>query len=105
MSTTAQGTPEENGGAGTSTRRSRAVLIALLVIGAAVRLAGAWLFRNPDNPDQGIVALMAKHIAEGLPFPVFFYGQAYLGSLEPVVSALLCRIFGYSGFAVTLGTV
>lgn len=104
MSASAQRRPGDHGGAGASTRRSRAILAALLVIGAAVRLAGAWLFRNPDNPDQGIVALMAKHIAEGREFPVFFYGQAYMGSLEPAVSALLCLIFGYSGFAVTLGT-
>lgn len=104
MPASARGKPEENGGAGASMRRSRAVLAAMLVIGAAVRLAGAWLFRNPDNPDQGIVALMAKHIAEGREFPVFFYGQAYMGSLEPAVSALICLIFGYSGFAVTLGT-
>lgn len=79
-------------------------LFALLAVGAVVRIGGAWLFRHSYTSDQGIVALMAKHIAEGKPFPVFFYGQAYMGSLEPAVSALFCRVFGYSGFSVCLGT-
>jgi len=47
---------------------------------------------------------MAKHMAAGIDFPVFFYGQAYMGSLEPAISALFCRILGSSGFAVCLGT-
>lgn len=79
-------------------------LFALLAVGAVVRIGGAWLFRHSYTSDQGIVALMAKHIAEGKPFPVFYYGQAYMGSLEPAVSALFCRVFGYSGFSVCLGT-
>jgi 4-amino-4-deoxy-L-arabinose transferase-like glycosyltransferase len=91
-----------------STERHRAAmklaLAALLTAGAIVRVGGAWLFRHSYTSDQGIVALMAKHIAEGKPFPVFFYGQPYMGSLEPAVSALFCRIFGYSGFSVCLGT-
>ena len=85
-------------------RASKLAFIAMLAAGAIVRVGGAWLFRHSQTSDQGIVALMAKHIAEGKSFPVFFYGQPYMGSLEPAVSALLCRIFGYSGFSVCLGT-
>ncbi len=47
---------------------------------------------------------MAKHVAEGAPWPVFFYGQAYMGSLEPIISGLLCKIFGVSGFWINFST-
>lgn len=76
----------------------------LLLLGLALRLIGAWWYRHSTNPDYGIVALMARHMAEGRSFPVFFYGQAYMGSLEPAFSALLCRIMGTRGFVVCLGT-
>ncbi len=69
-----------------------------------VRLFGCWAFRHNLNLDAGVVALMARHIAEGSAFPVFFYGQAHMGSLEAVFSGFFCRLFGISGFAVCLGT-
>ena len=72
-------------------------------IGVALRLYGAWAARYITNPDCGIVALMAKHMSQGDAFPVFFYGQAYMGSLEPAVSALFCILLGIGGFAVCLG--
>src|ERR1035437_895267 len=81
-----------------------ALVLALLAIGLATRIYGAWCFRFNLNPDAGVVALMVKHMAEGRDFPVFFYGQAYMGTFEPMVSAALCRLFGYSGFMVCLGT-
>lgn len=81
-----------------------ALVLALLAIGLTTRIYGAWCLRNNLNPDAGVVALMVKHMAEGRDFPVFFYGQPYMGSFEPLVSAALCRIFGYSGFLVCMGT-
>ena len=44
--------------------------------------------------DEGIVGLMAKHIAEGRELPVFFYGQDYLGALEAYCVALSFVVFG-----------
>lgn len=76
----------------------------LLLAGAASRIHSAWRFRHMINLDAGVVALMAKHIAEGRPWPAFFYGQSHMGSLEALFSAFFCRIFGVSGFAVNLGT-
>jgi 4-amino-4-deoxy-L-arabinose transferase-like glycosyltransferase len=82
-----------------------ACLVFLLFgIGTLVRIWSAWCARFSTNSDYGIVALMAKHMAEGRDFPVFFYGQAYMGSFEPAISAILCRLFGCSEFAVCLGT-
>jgi hypothetical protein len=35
----------------------------------------------PFNSDEAIVGLMARHMLQG-ERPLFFYGQAYLGSLD-----------------------
>lgn len=82
-----------------------ALLIGVVMaLGLAVRIYKAWTLQYTPDSDHGIVELMARHMAEGRDFPVFFYGQPYMGSLEPAVSALLCRVLGISGFHVVLGT-
>lgn len=83
---------------------ANALTLLLLAAGAAQLLACAWFVRNSTSPDYATVVLMARHMAAGKDFPVFFYGQAYMGSLEPAVSALLCAVFGPSSFCVCLGT-
>jgi hypothetical protein len=45
------------------------------------------------NGDEGIVALMARHILRG-ERPVFFYGQAYLGATDAWLVAASFSIFG-----------
>lgn len=68
-------------------------------IAAVLLLAAAWkgwiLFWNvvPFNSDEAIVALMARHILAG-ERPVFFYGQAYMGSLDAFLVAGGFLIFG-----------
>ena len=62
---------------------------------AAVALK-IWLLVNdriPFNADEAIVALMARHILHG-ERPLFFYGQAYMGSLDAWVIAAGFAIFG-----------
>ncbi len=78
--------------------------VLLFTAGAAARVTGAWHYRFTTDPDCGVVALMAKHIAEGRDLRVFFYGQPYMGSPEPATSALFCKLFGVSGFWVCMGT-
>jgi 4-amino-4-deoxy-L-arabinose transferase-like glycosyltransferase len=80
------------------------LLMLTLLAGLGFRIFGAWCLQYATNSDYGIVGLMAKHMAEETDYPVFFYGQPYMGSFEPAISALLCRIMGISGFAVCLGT-
>lgn len=75
-----------------------------LIVAAAVRFYSAWNVQYIALRDYGIVLLMAKHMAELGQFPVFYYGQAYMGSLEPALSALLCKFFGTSEYAVCAGT-
>jgi len=81
------------------------VIGSVILLGFAARIFKAWTIQFAPDSDHGIVLLMAKHMAEGLDFPVFFYGQPYMGSLEPSISALVCRLLGVSSFHVCLGTV
>ena len=92
----------ENEKSGRLARADRWALAALL-LGVAARIWGAWACRFLVVPDTAVVGLMARHMAALKEFPVFFYGQAYMGSLEPLASALLVRLLGPTGFAVTLG--
>lgn len=57
--------------------------------------------RIPFNADEAIVALMARHINQG-DLPVFFYGQAYMGSMDAVLVALGFRIFGEHVFVIRI---
>lgn len=82
----------------------KTIAAATLLAGIALRVLGAWWYRNAPNPDYAIVVEMARNMARGNGWPVFFYGQAYMGSLEPAASALLVRLFGPSPFVVCLGT-
>lgn len=62
--------------------RSPWILIFLLVlcaIGLKIWLLSLSAF--PFNSDEAVVGLMARHILEG-ERPTFFYGQAYMGSLD-----------------------
>ena len=68
-------------------------LIIPVLIAAVFKL---WLLSTgsiPFNADEAIVALMAKHINQG-EIPVFFYGQAYMGSLDAILASIGFRLFG-----------
>lgn len=79
--------------------------LAALGLAAGMRIWGAWAMRCLTEPDPAVVGLMARHMAALKEFPVFFYGQAYMGSLEPMASALMVALLGSTGFAVNLGPV
>ncbi len=57
------------------------------------------------NSDEGVMDLMALHIANRGEHPIFFYGQDYMGPLEAYIGACLFQIFGASVFAVRLGVI
>lgn len=86
-------------------RTADLLAIFVLAVGITVRIVLAWAGRVSTDVDQSVVGLMARHMAQGSDFPVFFYGQNYMGSLEPVASALMFRLFGESGFVLGLGPV
>jgi 4-amino-4-deoxy-L-arabinose transferase-like glycosyltransferase len=68
-----------------------AVLSAALAVALKASLLAAHAF--PFNSDEAVVALMARHILHGK-WPAFFYGQAYMGSLDASLVALGFSVFG-----------
>jgi hypothetical protein len=71
-------------------------LIVILTLAFVLRAAFALIFKwNNPSGDEAVAGLMAKHIAEGRDFPVFFYGQAYFGALEPYLNGILLYLFGF----------
>ncbi len=55
----------------------------------------------PFNADEAVVALMAKHILRG-ERPIFFYGQAYMGSLDAWLVSLGFKAFGQEVWVIRL---
>ncbi|MEH0845796.1 hypothetical protein V6U81_25760 [Micromonospora sp. CPCC 205711] len=80
------------------------VLLALLVglAGVGYRLALLLADTPRTNSDEATMGLAALHIARGEDFPVFFYGQAYMGALEAYLAAPLFALFGPSVPALRL---
>ncbi|MBA4394656.1 MAG: hypothetical protein C0407_13980, partial [Desulfobacca sp.] len=52
------------------------------------------------HPDQGVVVLMAKHVLDGGEFPIFHYGQPYLGSLESFLLSIGFLVFGVNFWVI-----
>jgi 4-amino-4-deoxy-L-arabinose transferase-like glycosyltransferase len=81
-------------------RNSRYWWFPIILIAAVWRVvvlaSGAVSFHS----DEAIVGLMARHINLGQPSPTFFYGQAYMGSLDPLLVAGAFRIFGESVLSI-----
>jgi len=76
-------------------------LVLILFIALAWR---AWLLAAnavPFNSDEAVVGLMARHILQGR-WPIFFYGQAYMGSLDATLVAGVFAVLGESVAAIRL---
>lgn len=84
-------------------RRFDRIFLTLIIIGAALlrldfmRAAGYVI-----DSDEAIVGLMAQHVVAGGEIPTFYYGQHYMGSLEPLCAAALFSFFGASPFVLQL---
>src|SRR5579863_7863963 len=72
-------------------------LWACLLIALVLRI---WLIVRTHgviDGDEALVGIQAEHILRGeRPFPLYFYGQAYMGSLEAYLTAILFKIAGPS---------
>ncbi|MCJ7715016.1 MAG: hypothetical protein MUO54_00655, partial [Anaerolineales bacterium] len=64
-----------------------------IIVAASLKCTLLLTGQIPFNSDEAIVALMARHINQGN-LPVFFYGQAYMGSMDAILVALGFRILG-----------
>ncbi len=65
------------------------IFLAALAFRAPLILRGETLLHS----DEAIVGLMAQDIAEGTRFPLYFYGQRYMGALEAYVVAAFLPLF------------
>lgn len=72
-----------------------AIYLTPLLIAAALKVFVSPVEITPFNADEAIVALMARHVNQGN-IPVFFYGQAYMGSLDAMLIAVGFKLFGES---------
>ncbi|MBE3561297.1 MAG: glycosyltransferase family 39 protein [Ktedonobacteraceae bacterium] len=79
---------------------------ALLIVSAAALrialIAQGWPLLDSD---EGTMGLMAMHIQRLSDFPLFFYGQGYMGATEAYLAAFFFQLFGVSSFSLRLGLV
>jgi 4-amino-4-deoxy-L-arabinose transferase-like glycosyltransferase len=76
-------------------------LVVILTGAIALKAALLVLDAVPFNADEAVVALMARHILQG-ERPLFFYGQAYMGSLDAYLVAAAFQVFGERVLAIRL---
>jgi predicted membrane-bound mannosyltransferase len=87
-----------------SARRALPAL-AIILLASAIRvglIAAGWPGTDSDDSTMGLIAL---HILTHGERPILFYGQAYMGTIEAYLGALMFAIFGVSLFALKLGLV
>jgi len=82
--------------------RKEIIYLTILFIVCSVVLAVRYVgIKGPDS-DTAIFPLSAFHLTQGKPFPFFFYGQNYMGTLPVLLMAILFKIIGVSYFLVEL---
>jgi hypothetical protein len=81
------------------------LLVPILAVAAGVQMLAIGLGLIPWNSDQGIVALMGRHIAIGKDHPIFCYGSFYGGTLEPHLTAIVFATLGMTRFTYRLSLV
>ena len=74
-------------------------IAAIVALGVALKVILLAADVVPFNSDEAVVGLMARHILQG-ERPVFFYGQAYMGSLDAWLVAGAFAVLGESVTAI-----
>ncbi|HEX5156313.1 MAG TPA: glycosyltransferase family 39 protein [Ktedonobacterales bacterium] len=80
-------------------RHPRLPLMISLIAGVLARLVLVIRSNALIDGDEAMVGIQAERILRG-DFPTYFYGQAYMGSLETYLIAALFRLFGPSAWAM-----
>ncbi len=75
-------------------------LTLILLIALAIRLDLVIASHFAIDSDEAIVGLMAKHISEGQTWPIFYYGQHYMGSLEAILISFLGLFIGLENYTL-----
>ena len=90
--------PKEHGSPPRSLWLTLALTLMIAVMGRALLLASGTL---SFHSDEAIVGLLARHILAG-ERPIFFMGQAYMGTLDSWLIAVGFRLLGESVMAIRL---
>lgn len=80
-----------------------AALVVLLAV--ALRFVLMLLHWPVANADESIMDLMARHVAYQGEYPIFFWGQDHMGTIQAFLGAFFIHFFGSSAFSVRLGTL
>ena len=83
--------------------RADIVIFALILIATLLRFVLIYLHWPITNSDEGSMGLLARHVAYNGEWPIFYYGQAYMGPIEGYIAAPLFHLFGSSTFILRLG--
>jgi hypothetical protein len=79
---------------------------AIIAFATGLRIVLIALNWPPTNSDEGVMGIIAMHIAYHGERPLMFYGQDYMGTIEAYIAALFFHLFGGpSLFALRLGVV
>ncbi len=81
--------------------RGNLILLGILLAAVIWKVLLLVLDVLPFNSDEAVVGLMARHILAG-ELPIFFYGQAYMGSLDAFLVAGGFAIFGAQVWVIRL---
>ena len=85
-------------------RMKTALSLALIIcLGLALRVYMS-VMAFYSTFDTSTVGLMGLHIIKG-EFPLFYYGQNYMGALEAYTAALVFSIFGVSSVSLSMAPV
>lgn len=83
--------------------------LGMAVVLFIVAIAARWpLIERGEtllHSDEAIVGLMAQDISEGTRFPIYFYGQRYMGALEAYVIAAITPFLENPIHALRVGPV
>jgi 4-amino-4-deoxy-L-arabinose transferase-like glycosyltransferase len=80
-------------------------MFASVAVAALLRYVLIYFHWPFTNSDEGVMGLLALHVAYQGDHPIFYYGQFYQGPLEGYAAAPLFRLFGPSLFALRLPLV
>jgi hypothetical protein len=84
---------------GVRATRLDGALFFCLIIAAGLRLFLIVHTQGVIEGDEALVGIQAQRILHG-EFPIYFYGQPYMGSLEAYLVAILFAVFGPSVWAM-----
>jgi hypothetical protein len=85
--------------------RGRLAAAGVILCAALVRLALISAGWPGTDSDEATMGLMAIHILRDGEHPIFFYGQAYMGSIEAHLAAVVFAVLGVSVFSLKVALI